>query len=100
MPRVRVITLRVKDAPLFDCIKLRGDEHETFPQLLHDIKNGPVRASDLESKYGISVYNLLRKLVNSGMVEKTEQGYVLSTHFSQLLRKFAEEWEEFVGVID
>ncbi|WP_290598242.1 MULTISPECIES: helix-turn-helix domain-containing protein [unclassified Archaeoglobus] len=89
------------DATLRECVKLRGDEHEVFPQLLRDIKNGPVRAVDLESKYGISVYNLLRKLVNSGMVEKTEQGYVLSTRFSQLLRSFADEWEEYVmGVID
>jgi len=94
--RVKVVTLRVKDAPLFECFKLRGEEHKTFPLLINDLKKGPVRAIDLESKYGIKIYNLLKKLTNSGMVEKTEEGYVLSLRFSEILRKFAEEWERFV----
>lgn len=96
MPRVRAVVLRVKDRPLFESLKLRGRENEIIKQVLNDIRNGPVRASNLEAKYGISIYNLLEKLVNSGMVEKSEEGYILSLKFSSFLRKFAEEWEIFV----
>jgi hypothetical protein len=96
LPKVRVLTLRVKDAPLFESLKLRGREHDTLKPLLEDIRNGPVRASDLEAKYGISVYNLLEKLVSSGMVQKTESGYILSLEFANKLRRFAQEWEIFM----
>ncbi len=39
---------------------------------------------------------MLEKLVSSGMVEKTEEGYKLSLRFSEILKHFAKEWEEFV----
>jgi len=100
MPRVRVIVIRVVEKPLFECLKLRGKENEILEPLLYDIKNGPIRATDLEAKYGIVIYKLLEKLTNSGLVEKTTSGYILSTRFSDLLRKYAEEWENFVWGFD
>ena len=97
MARVRILTLRVQDGSLFESLKLRGREHEIFKDLLNDIRaNQPVRPSELENKYGISVWNLLRKLLNSGMIAETENGFVLSTEFAEKLRKFALEWEVFV----
>ncbi len=98
MGRVRVVTVRVQDKSLFESVKLRGEyEHKMFKPLLEDIKKyGPVRAKNLEAKYGIQVFYILEKLFNSGMVEKTEEGYVLSLRFSEILRRFADEWEEFV----
>jgi len=60
------------------------------------IKEHRPKASELEAEFGITVFNVLRKLVNSGMVEKVKDRYVLSSKFSDFLRKFAEEWERFV----
>ncbi|WP_456478204.1 hypothetical protein [Geoglobus ahangari] len=96
LPRVRILTLRVQDGSLFENLKLRGRENQILMDLLNDIRNGPVKPIDLENKYSISVWNLLRKLINSGMIAETENGYVLSTEFAEKLRKFALEWEVFV----
>ncbi len=96
LPRVRILTLRVQDGSLFESLKLRGRENQILMDLLNDIRNGPVKPIDLENKYGISVWNLLRKLINSGMIAETENGYVLSTEFANKLRRFALEWEVFV----
>ncbi len=97
MARVRILTLRVQDGSLFESLKLRGREHEIFRELLNDIReNQPVKPVELENKYGISVWNLLRKLINSGMLKETEQGFTLNLEFAEKLVRFAQEWELFV----
>ena len=86
----------VQDDSLFKSFILRGKE-----VMLMDILNRvrhPTRATELERMYGTSaVYNLIDKLVKSGMIEKNEEGkYVLSKKFSEILRRYAKEWEDFV----
>ena len=95
MPRVRILTLRVQDASLFESLKLRGKEKEILRPLLEDLRE-PVRPTTLQAKYSIEVFNLLRKLHNSGMIEKTKEGYILSNEFSEHLRRFADEWDAFL----
>ena len=95
---MRVMKVKVLDVDLKDALWLRGPHEKKLWDILQFVKeNQPVRAKELEVRYGADViYNILQKLVNSGMLDKTEDGYVLSTRFSQLLRKFADEWEDFV----
>jgi len=90
------VTLRVGEFGLRDAVMMRKPQGEQFWTVLEFIKENTPRANELEKTFGSAVYNILRKLVNSGMVEKTRKGYVLSTHFSEFLRRFAKEWEEFV----
>ncbi len=60
-------------------------------------KRKHVKAKKLEKIYGGSaIYNLLKKLEKVGMIEKTAYGHKLSKKFSNILRAWTEEWEEFV----
>jgi len=95
--------IKVKDCSLKDAIRLVGSkiksgysEKDHFWNILEDIKRGAT-SPELEEKYGESVFNTLKKMVESGMVERLGKGnYRLSLKFSQILRRFAEEWERFV----
>jgi len=100
---IRVVKVKVCDIPLKEAIWLVGSkigskyvEKGDFWKILEDIRNG-VTSPELEVKYGKSVYNTLKKMLNSGMIERMGGGrYRLSLRFSEILRRFAEEWEEFV----
>jgi thiamine biosynthesis protein ThiC len=100
---IRVVKVKVCGIPLKEAIWLVGSkisskyvEKGDFWKILEDIRNG-VTSPELEAKYGKSVYNTLKKMLNSGMIERVGGGrYRLSLRFSEILRKFAEEWEKFV----
>ncbi len=39
-------------------------------------------------------------MLKAGIIEKTEEGYVLSLKFAEKFRKWAEEWESYVSEMD
>ncbi len=96
---VNTIRIKVIDDKLFNVIILiREREKERFMKVLNELKNGPLKASEIEEIYGNSTaYTLITRLITSGMIEKNEEGkYVLSKKFSEILRRYAKEWEDFV----
>jgi DNA-binding IclR family transcriptional regulator len=86
----------VQDKNLFESFVLRGKE-VMLVEILNRARR-PIRATELEKMYGSSaVYNTIYKLVRAGMLEKNEEGkYILSKKFSEILRRYAKEWENFV----
>ncbi len=78
----RTARLKLKDKPLFELLEFREKERRVFPELLKALK--------FTNKYGNVVYYLIHKMFKAGMIEKTEEGYVLSLKFAEKLRKWAE----------
>ncbi len=78
----RTARLKLKDKPLFELLEFREKERRVFPELLKALK--------FANKYGNVVYYLTHKMLKAGMIEKTEEGYVLSLKFAEKLRKWAE----------
>jgi|GEM_PF-1803375 len=95
--RTYTLKLMAQDKSLFNSIILKGEkERELILNILNTIRKH-AKAKELEKIYGGSaIYNLLKKLEKAGMIEKTADGYKLSKKFSNILRAWAEEWEEFV----
>jgi len=63
----RTARLKLKDKSLFELLEFGEKERRVFP-----------------------VYYLIHKMLKAGMIEKTEEGYVLSLKFADKLRKWAE----------
>ncbi len=80
--------------PLLEALTFRGKERDIFEKLI--TMREPKRAKELEELFGERVYHVLRKMKEAGMIEKTDEGYVLSPKFSRKLRRWAEEWEILV----
>jgi len=85
----RTARLKLKDKPLFELLEFREKERRVFPELLKALKT-PRRPQEFANKYGNVVYYLIHKMPKAGMIEKTEEGYVLSLKFAEKLRKWAE----------
>ena len=84
--------------PLLEALTFRGKEREIFERLIY--LKYPKKAKELEDSFGERVYHVLRKMLKAGMIEKTDEGYVLSYKFTKKLRKWAEEWESYVSEMD
>ena len=95
---MNAIRIKVTDEDLFNAIVLvKKREKEKFMQVLNELKKRPMKASEIEQLYGNSTaYTLIRRLINSGMLEKDGKYYKLSKKFSTILRAWAEEWDKFV----
>ena len=91
----RTARLKLKDKSLFELLEFGEKERRVFPELLKALKT-PRRPQEFANKYGNVVYYLIHKMFKAGMIEKTEEGYVLSLKFAEKLRKWAEEWESYV----
>jgi predicted transcriptional regulator len=94
----RSLKLDLSKNPLFEALTFRGKERDIFEKLVQ-LKE-PKKAKELEDLFGESVYPVLRKMLKAGMIEKTEEGYVLSLKFAEKLRRWAEEWESYVSKMD
>ncbi len=95
----RTARLKLKDKSLFELLEFGEKERRVFPELLKALKT-PRRPQEFANKYGNVVYYLIHKMLKAGMIEKTEEGYVLSLKFAEKLRKWAEEWESYVSEMD
>ena len=90
----RSLKLDLSRNPLLEALTFRGKEREIFERLIY--LKYPKKAKELEESFGERVYHVLRKMKEAGMIDKTEEGYVLSLKFAEKLRKWAEEWESYV----
>ncbi|MET1124983.1 MAG: hypothetical protein ABWW66_06970 [Archaeoglobaceae archaeon] len=54
---------------------------------------------ELEELFGERIYHVLRKMLKAGIIEKIEEGYVLSPEFAKKLR-WAEEWEDLINGVN
>jgi len=96
---IRTFTLKLmaQDKSLFDSMILKGEKERALILDILNTTREPAKAKELQEIYGGSaVYNLLKKLEKAGMIEKTDEGYVISKKFSTILRAWAEEWDKFV----
>ena len=91
----RSLKLDLSKNPLLGALTFRGKERDIFEKLI--AMKEPKKAKELEELFGERVYHVLKKMFKAGMIEKTENGYILSSKFSEKLRKWAEEWENLIN---
>ncbi len=91
----RSLKLDLSKNPLLEALTFRGKERDIFEKLI--MMKEPKKAKELEEIFGERVYHVLRKMREAGMIEKKENGYVLSLEFARKLRKWAEEWEDLIN---
>ncbi len=92
----RTARMKLRNGSILKILEFGKKESEVFPKLLEAFRT-PGKPQELADKYGNVVYYLITKMLKAGMIEKTENGYVLSAEFSRKLRKWAEEWEDLIG---
>ena len=80
----RGLKLDLSKNPLLEALTFRGKEREVFERLIYRLKY-PKKAKELEEFFGERVYHVLKKMLKAGMIEKTDEGYVLSLRFAEKL---------------